>query len=290
VAGSFLGRFFAKPPARSEELASALRELDAALADRPAFHGPLEALKAILPILAEPADDAAGFTLDPELARTKLTGGVPLLRGEPLPVDVKRFRRRWQRIAAAGPGGEPLADALMRGQLEPGELIVAVLAGEPGHVHVRADAHGLDAGRTATVLRLTLFPVFAAAAAALEPLRTAAGWPHGHCPTCGSWPLLGEFRGLDQSRHLRCGLCATAWEAPRQFCPFCGSRDHERLQFLYSEGEEAKYRAATCGACRGYVKMVTTLSALPPLHLLVADALTLHLDLAAAERGYQGPV
>jgi hypothetical protein len=32
--------------------------------------------------------------------------------------------------------------------------------------------------------------------------------------------------------------------------------------------------------------MVTTLSALPPLHLLLADALTLHLDLAAAERGY----
>ena len=29
-----------------------------------------------------------------------------------------------------------------------------------------------------------------------------------------------------------------------------------------------------------------TLSALPPLHLLVADAATLHLDLAAAERGY----
>src|SRR5689334_16421193 len=134
VAGSFLGKFFAKPPARSEELASALRELDAARADRPAFREPLAALQAILPILAEPADDAAGFTLDPELARTKLTGGVPLLRGEALPVDAKRFRRRWQRIAAAVPGGEPLTDALKRGQLEPGELIAAVPAGEPGRV------------------------------------------------------------------------------------------------------------------------------------------------------------
>jgi hypothetical protein len=33
---------------------------------------------------------------------------------------------------------------------------------------------------------------------------------------------------------------------------------------------------------------MTTLSALPLL-LLVADAVTLHLDLAAAERGYLGP-
>ena len=47
-----------------------------------------------------------------------------------------------------------------------------------------------------------------------------------------------------------------------------------------------KWRAATCDECRGYVKMVTTLSALPPLALLVADAATLHLDLAAAERGF----
>jgi FdhE protein len=288
VAGSFLGRWFAKPPARSEELASALRELDAALADRPAFREPLEALKAVLPVLAEPADDAAAFALDPELARAKLAGGVPLLRGESLPVDAKRFRQRWQRIATAVPGGEPLATALKQGRLEPEELLAAVLAGEPGRVHAQADALGLDAGLTATVLRLTLFPVFIAAAVALETLRTGADWPHGYCPTCGGWPLLGEFRGLDQSRFLRCGLCATGWEAPRLFCPFCGTRDHERLQFLYSEGEEAKYRAATCDACRGYVKMVTTLSALPPLHLLVADALTLHLDLAAAERGYEG--
>jgi len=28
---------------------------------------------------------------------------------------------------------------------------------------------------------------------------------------------------------------------------------------------------------------------LPPLMLLVADAATLHLDLAAADRGYTGP-
>jgi FdhE protein len=288
VAGSFLGKWFARPPAGSEELASAVRELDSALAERPAFAAPLAALKAVLPILAEPADDAAGFTLEPELARTKLAGGVPLLRGESLPVDPARFRRRWRRVAEAVPGGEPLAAAMKRGVLDPQELVAAVLAGEAGHVHARADALGLDAGLTATVLRLTLFPVFVRVAAALDGLRAGAPWPHGSCPTCGGWPLLGEFRGLDQSRYLRCGLCATGWEVPRLYCPYCGTRDHERLQFLSSEGDEAKYRAATCDACRGYVKMVTALSALSPLHLLVADALTLHLDLAAAERGYGG--
>jgi hypothetical protein len=35
--------------------------------------------------------------------------------------------------------------------------------------------------------------------------------------------------------------------------------------------------------------MISTLSAPPPLRLLVADAATLHLDLAAAERGCTSP-
>jgi FdhE protein len=285
VAGSFLARLFSRPPAPPEELAAALRELDAAAAERPAFRQPLLSLKAVLPVLAEPADEWASLKLDPELARAKLAGGVPLLRGEPLAVDAKRFRQRWVRVAEVVPA-LALPGALDRGGLEPNELVAAVLAGEPQRVHDRAEALGLDAGLTATVLRWTLFPPLVAAAAALAGLRDGAAWPHGHCPTCGSWPLLGEFRGLDQSRFLRCGLCATGWEVPRLFCPFCGCRDHERLQHLFSEGEEAKYRAATCDDCRGYVKMVSSLSALPPLHLLVADALTLHLDLAAAERGY----
>jgi FdhE protein len=284
VASSFLGRWFAKPPPPSDDLAGALRELDAAVADRPAFREPLSALQAVLPVLAEPADEWSSFTIDPELARTKLVGGVPLLRGEALPVDAKRFRQRWQRVAAALGEG-----ALGRARLEPGELVAAVLAGEPGRVAERAESIGLDPGLTATVLRLTLFPALAPLTTSLEPFRSSAAWGRGYCPTCGSWPLLGEFRGLDQSRFLRCGLCATGWEVPRQFCPFCGCRDHEQLQFLFAEGEEAKYRAATCDACRGYVKMVTALSALPPLHLLAADALTLHLDLAAGQRGYTVP-
>jgi hypothetical protein len=36
----------------------------------------------------------------------------------------------------------------------------------------------------------------------------------------------------------------------------------------------------------GDTKMVSTLFALEPLQLLVMDAATLHLDLAATERGY----
>jgi transposase-like protein len=78
-------------------------------------------------------------------------------------------------------------------------------------------------------------------------------------------------------------------EVTRLWCPFCRNRDHDRLSFLHGEGEEAKYRVSLCDGCRGYVKMVSSLSALPPVHLLMADIATLHLDLAAAERGLPVP-
>ena len=119
-----------------------------------------------------------------------------------------------------------------------------------------------------------------------RPLRRQCAWDHGFCPVCGSWPLLGEFRGLEQTRFLRCGLCAAGWEFPRLRCPFCGTADHRQLGYFYAEAEEGKYRAATCAVCRGYVKMVSVLGELPPPRLLVMDLATMHLDLVAADRGY----
>jgi FdhE protein len=263
---------------------------------RPVWSGQITFLRDVLPALYEEPPSETAPLLAPDLAAAKLAGGMPLLRGESLLVDAKALGRRWQRICAAlpsQPGAEAaraLADAIKRGRLEPAELLAALLAGRPEEVHGRADQLGLDAGLTATVLRLAVFPVLAQVGAALAPFRESVRWEAGYCPVCGSWPLLGEFRGLEQVRFLRCGWCAAGWEFPRLRCPYCGQRDHQQLGYLHVEGEEAKHRAATCDACRGYVKMVTTLSALTGPRLLVADVATMHLDLVAAERGYTSVV
>ena len=290
MALSFLAKWFGgkqRPDAALDEVRA---ELDRLATERPAFAEPLRWLRAVLPNLT-PADDAPPLDLSPADARAKLAAGVPLLRGEPLTFDAKGFRRRWDESCAAlesvrpDGAGAALSAALRAGKLDAAALFGTVLAGRPEDVYRRAGELGLDPTLTATLLRFTLFPVFTALAARLAPLREGAVWEGGYCPTCGGWPLLGEYRGLDQSRFLRCGLCADGWEVPRLWCPFCGNRDHRRLNFFHAEGEEARYRAALCAACGRYVKMVSTLSALPPLALLVADAATLHLDLAAAERG-----
>jgi FdhE protein len=73
-------------------------------------------------------------------------------------------------------------------------------------------------------------------------------------------------------------------------CAGCGQGDHRQLGYLSIEGEESKWRAATCDACRQYVKMISTLTPLSPLDLLVTDVATVHLDLLAADQGFTPPV
>ncbi len=294
MAGGFLDRLLGRP-APPPDVADALAEVERLRSESPALAGPAALLAEVLPILAEPPSTSTPPYLTPERAAEKLAGGVPLLRGEDVPLDAKALRRRWADVTAAvgrhgaGEAAGALAGAVRRGQLSVEEMAAAVLAGRPEEVHVRADALGLDAGLAATVLRFTLFPTLVSLGAGLAPLHADTAWGRGYCPTCGSWPLLGEFRGLEQVRWLRCGLCAAGWEFPRLACPFCDNRDHRRLGHLHVEGEESRRRAATCEECRGYVKTVATLGPLAPPQLLVADLATLYLDLAAAERGYAGP-
>jgi FdhE protein len=275
-----------------QPVGEALLELTRLVEARPALRDPARVLGKILPALFEGPPHEPPPSLPAERAAEKLGGGLPLLRGEDLRLDEPTFRSRWLtvcRVLEEGEGGDAaraLADAVRAGRLRPQELLVEVLAGRPEGIHGRAESLGLDPALTAMVLRLTLFPVLARWAAALAPARQGVPWGQGYCPTCGSWPLLAEFRGLEQIRFLRCGLCASAWEYPRLLCAFCGNRDHRQLGYFHAEGEESGRRAATCDACGSYVKTVSTLAALSEPALLVADLATLHLDLAAAERGY----
>jgi FdhE protein len=220
---------------------------------------------------------------------------MPLLRGESLALDLAAFRRRWRAVCDAvqrhqnPEAGKALGVAMEEGKLEPGFLVSSVLSARPEDVHFRADALGLDAALAGAVLGLVLLPALGRIGAALTYLRKDTRWENGHCPTCGSWPLVGEYRGLEQTRFLRCGLCAAEWEFPRLLCAFCGERNHRQLGYFSVEGEESRYRATTCATCRGYVKMTATLAPLSPPALLVADVATVHLDLAAADRGYASP-
>jgi FdhE protein len=295
VAVGFLRKWFGTGRPDSKEVEEAQAELDRLAGNCPSLQGPILLLRDLLPLCVPKPDFVSPLHLNRDAIQAKLTKGTPLLHGENIGADDKFIRERWLEICAIvakhqdTKASRDLAESMRRGRLSPASLISDVLAGRAENLVQAWQTVQVDPSLAATVLRMTLFPLFTALNESLTPLREGTAWPHGYCPTCGNRPLLGEFRGLEQRRYLRCGLCAADWEAARLFCPFCGNRDHDQLGYLHVEGEESSYKAATCNHCHGYVKMMSTLTALPPLPLLVADAASLHLDLIAAERGYACP-
>jgi FdhE protein len=268
--------------ARLSEQKPALKELAAQLSD-------------LLPALyAEPVPCGIP-TINPERAREKWSSGLPLLRGETLQIDWQAANRQLQDAVAAlsvfrTDATPALSKAIQSGQLDMATVTSFVLEGQPQKIHELAEELKLDVPLTASLLSLTLFPIFVSISSGLEPLFSNSSWTQGYCLACGCFPKLGEFRGLEQIRFLRCHLCAAAWQFPRLQCPYCGNQDHSRLGYLHVEGEEAKCRANTCEECRQYTKMVSSLFPLSPVKLLVTDVATVHLDLLAADRGYSAPM
>lgn len=292
MAENMLRKLFRRMVELPTEVRDAIASLTQLAREHPTLADPANLLRQVLPILYSHPMIEAVPALSAEQAAEKLSAGVALLRGEPLVIDAGGFRRRWQSICevigreqkAQVPSA--IAAALRLRKFDPQDLTNEILAGRPQAIHAQADALGLDVPLTSTVLWLTLFPVLSAIQTALAPLRRTSRWEHGYCPTCGSWPLLGEYRGLEQVRWLRCGLCADEWEFSRLQCPFCGNTDHRLLGYLHVDGEDGKCRACVCDGCRGYLKTLFTLFPLAAPTLLVADIATMHLNLVAAERDY----
>jgi FdhE protein len=149
-------------------------------------------------------------------------------------------------------------------------------------------ADGDAAGPVLALADLAVHPILQACRAELAPMAPDQ-WQHGHCPICGSWAALAELRGLERVRRLRCVRCGGDWQVRWLSCPFCGENDHRKLGSLTPEHGAETRRIDKCESCRAYVKTVTTLSATPPWSVLLDDAETVDLDVAAMDRGYARP-
>jgi FdhE protein len=294
VAADIFRKLFSRKPTLPAEVEEARAELKRLAEDRPVIVDLAGQLAdCLLGLYSEPIR-AGTPPLTNQTAAEKLSAGVPLLRGETLDVDWAVVKRCLIEVVGAlaqrRPDAAPaLAEAIRSHKLDVADLASAVMNGELASIYERADALNLDVPLTASVLSLALSPVLIPIGAGLKSFHSA-GWEHGYCPVCGSFAKLGEFRGLEQIRFLRCGLCTAEWTFPRLHCSCCGNSDHHQLGYLSIEGEENKWRAVTCEVCRQYVKMISTLSPLSPLQLPVKDVETIHLDLLAADHGFTPPM
>lgn len=259
---------------------------------------------ALLRVAFREAPPIPTVEIDRAHAATKLQGGVPLLRGERIALDGRWLRDQYLRLCdavldartprddsarAAWTAAQALRQATKSGTFDIADHAQALIATGPHDLVERVTRLALDAELAGNLLRWTLLPLLEQVAVQLQPVYNVELWQAGYCPICGSWPLLGERRGIEQMPFLRCGLCAGDWRLWDLACPFCDTHDYRDLAYLYDESDAGTQRAMTCDRCRTYYKSVATLAPLTTPMLMVTDLATLHLDLIALERAYAPP-
>jgi FdhE protein len=124
-----------------------------------------------------------------------------------------------------------------------------------------------------------------ARASPLVSLVNDGTWYRGYCPVCGGGP---DFAALDRQggrRRLLCSRCDSTWTFLRVGCPFCGNQDPRQLGHYPSD--DAAYRLNVCESCRRYIKTIDLREASGDPMLEVERVLTVGMDLAAHEAGYQ---
>jgi FdhE protein len=268
--------------------AGAISRLDNLAQAHPEWTAWLRVVREIVAELSDPVWDR-----DPP--RTAAASGLaPLLAGAELRPDGHALARLLDRLTgvARAQGLHALAGNSKRAQETSAEQALAVFLAavndDPAALDLQASQAGATAEGWRTLVQLLPMPYLHACARrwAASP---GSRWSQGYCPVCGVWPAFAEVRGVERSRHLRCGRCGAGWQMPILACTYCAATDHETLGALVNHDRKSRFSLDVCHGCSGYLKSCTTLQATPSDEILATDLASVEFDLAAVERGFLRP-
>ena len=249
--------------------------------------------------------EARPFPLPREQVAARVREGVPLLHDQPAHVDLHFAADLFSRLVNAlqerddaelAARLDALVTAATVGTLDPERLFGEAFVHHDDHLREIALQAGVESELLTTLAALAVAPLLRAYAVRLLPMLerlddgTPEGfaWQRGYCPVCGGWPLIAELRGVELAQYLRCAACGSSWRWPRLRCAYCGNDDYQSLATLTIEGEQ-RFRIGVCNRCKGYLKVCNAFDPPPPELLALEDAVSVHLDVAAIERGYHRP-
>lgn len=161
-------------------------------------------------------------------------------------------------------------------------LMKAALTSDLKAIETAAQPLEIDPPVLTLLLRLSLRPALLNVAQAVQDRLDLSQWTHGHCPVCGSAPILADLSGEGGKRRLHCSLCETAWAYPRLRCPFCENDNREDLSYLWAENEEG-LRVDLCSGCGHYLKTIDLRELAGSVIVPLDDVATWHLDLIAQQ-------
>ncbi len=223
--------------------------------------------------------------------------GAPLVERSKFPFDqtqaLELFPKLMELVSAATPA---LAEA--RAVIDAAVKDASLDLDQAMQAHLRGDEGFFSpwASRTPAAPRILPMLVQAAMTPSIERaaelltavLDQSATWPHGHCPVCGSLPILSDLREKEGFRFHICGFCHAEYRATRLQCPYCLETDSAKLEY-YDAKEEPGFRVNACTSCGMYIK-VTDFRGMDRRSLpLIDDLESLGLDILARDKKLKRP-
>jgi FdhE protein len=226
------------------------------------------------------------------LSQTEPSPSVPLLDGMQLRIDgtvLRDWLGRLRQCAAVSHASSDISRyATEMRHVDACALLTAAVRQDSAWLQTQADAIDTESRALSALAQLIVMPLLHECRRRLAD-RLPSSWTQGYCPVCGAWAVTAEVRGIERTRHLRCGRCGVDWRTQWLRCPLCGESSHERLAILTIEGQEKPRSIATCSRCHSYIKTLTTLQGAAPQEIMLDDLATVELDVVALDRGYTRP-
>jgi FdhE protein len=276
----------ADPHARAD----IVRRAAAALAERmPSYRGMLDFHVRVFSAQEEarPAVRLTPYTLDPESVRETLAGRSALVQPEQMQFDPAATTVLFAelcRIAVDCRTALAGSARVLAGRPDaPGLLAAPFLSGDEDRLLQAAADWGVEAPDLSFFIYHSLNPSLVRGAEDLAGFLAEGAAERGVCPICGSLPALG-WLSAEGERFLHCRFCWHRWPLRRLVCPFCDQSN--RLSYIYTD-EEPEYRIEVCDGCRKYLKTVDSRNLPRPAYPPLEQVASLHLDLKAAESGYE---
>lgn len=230
---------------------------------------------------------ASPLNLDQELSPEDWSQGRSLLDPAELSLDWEQAKAFYKRLVSlietreTGRGQvNGLLQALDEDQDGTPRLMKALLTSDLKALDNVARKLGIDPPVLSLLTRLSMRPALLKIARSALARLDLSQWHYGHCPVCGSAPILADLSGEGGKRRLHCSLCETAWAYPRLRCPFCENDNPEDLSYLRAESEEG-LRVDLCSRCGYYLKTIDLREIAGPVIVPLDDVATWHLDLIA---------
>lgn len=223
--------------------------------------------------------------------------GAPLLERSSFPFDKKQalglFDEFLNLTASCSPAlseaTQSIVNARKEGKLDLERALLAHLQGDESFFASWAEATPMAPRILAMLVQAAMTPSLERMAQKLSDGKELdKSWPHGHCPVCGSMPIMSDLREKEGFRFNICGFCHSEYHSPRLQCPFCLEKDTTKLEY-YEAKEEPGVRINACKTCGMYIKQ-TDFRNLDRRSLpLIDDLGSLALDIAAQEKKFKRP-